>query len=412
MQKINVSFNWLASAKSHSRSALEKCARENLGTFFECVNDPLEARITVLKMTPGANREIIVKESPGIPTTNHPNAIGVKVWTEGTQALCGLFEVEGRSAEDVRKLIREGPYGKPAKVQEKSSAEIVSAEPLEHVPALEVPPAAEAEEEPTTVERAVIEQPPKLTPREKLIRAEISAEEVIRLEATLASIIYRELERRDEKKVPNTLQVSVKHITEAIMEHMRLPYNVAGNYRGTVGSFYSSRIALFALKYESSFDPDDQYTDWLFDCELVLDFIGGKDKLAALTREREVEVRERLEEEARREPPVTANEVAEAVLDGFLPDASIFKLAIRALEGRKLVEEEIALAEGNVKSFQDLVADLEHKLAVAEEDLEQANARLRAAKLKFEEYVIAPEILEKIREAKARIDKLAKDLGI
>jgi hypothetical protein len=193
---------------------------------------------------------------------------------------------------------------------------------------------------------------------------------------------------------------------------MGLPMNSTGTYRGIIGNFYQSRITLFALKWENSSSEDAQYTDWLFDCNIVLDFVGGKNNLAALTKARDAEVRERVakEEAAEQNPPPKADEVAKAA--GFLADASLLELAAQTLEGKRKAEEEAHLAETNAAKIWEEIGALEGKLEEARTAHRTASALLDAARARVSEYVLSPEAMSKIRAAKARIDALIEGLGI
>lgn len=416
---MDIKFEWLGRTVSASaRKTLERHARASLREFFRLKVVP-EITLVALRAARGKNNgEIFLHTLAEKPEYGYrTDFVPVSVFLEGTQGLICLMGVQGLSSSELLKLIDGGPYKTKPKVEQEvlleevpkvlSPTEVFVSTVVETAPLDPVPPMVAVK----TVGKVV--QAPRITPQEILEHAGDSPEKINRLKATLATIISREVDLGKLSEVPNTLQVPVTRITQAIMEHMKLPSNPSGNYRGTIANFYASRINLFALKWNTSLVADDRYDDWVFDCTLVLDFIGGADKLACLTREREQEVRQRLiEESTTREPPPVAAKVEAAVENGFLPDNSIFELAMRTLEGRRLAEAEVVRAEENMQSFQEIVDRLSAKLMTAQAELDEARVNLSLAKRRRDEFVFAPAVLEKVREAKARLDKLANDLGL
>lgn len=416
---MDIKFEWLGrTVSATARKTLERHARVSLREFFRQRVVP-EITLVALRAARGKNNgETFLHTLAEKPEYGYrTDFVPVSVFLEGTQGLICLMGVQGLSSGELLKLIEGGPYKTKPKIEKEDlpgevpteliPAEVFASAIVEPAPLESISPVVAVK----TVEK--VARAPRLTPQEILEHAGDSPEKINRLKATLATIISREVTFQKLKEVPNTLQVPVTRITQAIMEHMKLPSNPSGNYRGTIANFYSSRINLFALKWDTSFVADDRYDDWVFDCTLVLDFIGGTDKLACLTREREQEVRQRLAEESKRkEPSPVAATVEAAVEKGFLPDNSIFELAMRTLEGRRLAEAEVVRAEENMQSFQEIVDRLSAKLATAQGELDEARVNLSLAKRRHDEFVFAPAVLEKVREAKARLDRLACDLGL
>jgi hypothetical protein len=217
-----------------------------------------------------------------------------------------------------------------------------------------------------------------------------------------------------EGEIPNLLQVSVNDITDAILEHMKLPKNGANNYRGTIANFYSTRIALFALKWEDSIDPEARYEDWLVDVLLVLDFVGGRNNLSALTRDREQEIRERLavERMVEENPPPTAESVEVAAVGGFVADAALLDLAMQSREGRLLAEEALQAARQNAESLAAEVVRIEAQLAAARQTHSGSLAMVAEAEEGLKKFVLTPKTVSIIRNAKTRLDALVADLGL
>lgn len=255
-----------------------------------------------------------------------------------------------------------------------------------------------------------------LSPYERLVRAGFADEEIERLKETLASIVYREI---GEGAVPVAIQVPVTKITKAIIEHMKIPHNEAGNYRGKIGGFYSSRISLFGIKLDDSLDPNDLYTDWLLDTVVILDFIGGTHSLAALTRKRETEVSEREKTEMEVSAPApTADAVEELVEkvvaeeDGWAASVAALDIAVKMHEGRIKAEERLAHAQENAEAQRTIVANLTEALSRARGDLNAAEALVVEAEQDVEQYVLRPDVAEKLRHMKERLLELAQRFNI
>jgi hypothetical protein len=414
------------------QKTLGKEVRTSLRDYFKYCDgsDGYSIRIVAFSPERGGNAQQLLKVvGPRKEFENYGDMVPVSIHTSGTQGLIALLAIAGLSREQVQHVLENGPYTRPKRNEVPADVPTggddgAVALPEEVATSVADTPQVVVPDEvslPHGENPVVVVSPPvlpRLTPREKLERVGLNEEELGRLRATLATILTREIRVQRQtgelgEEDPNTLRVPVTRITEAILEHMKLPRNASGNYRGTIANFYVTRIALFALKSGERYVETDVYDDWLFDCALTLDFVGGKDQLAHLTREREVEVAARIREEAKpKADPVPAAQVVAAVTGGRLPDESIFELAMRSLEGRRAAEEEVLRAQANVNALGCIVADLEAKLAQARQDMSDAEAKLRAAIAQREQFVIPAEILEKVRAAKARLDQLAKDLGL
>ncbi len=252
-----------------------------------------------------------------------------------------------------------------------------------------------------------------MTPFARLKKNGISDEEIERLKATFSSIIYEELAMQGEKEVPNSLQVPVERITHGILEHMHLQKNGKGDYQGIVANFYAARVSLFACKLEDSRNPDSLYTDWVFDCLLVLDFVGGKDRLMHLAQERKIEVQtvetRRIEKE---HLPQTVDPLVMALGENTLPDHSILEMVRDILEAREIQQKEVDLAEAN-ESFQyEIVQELEQKLAEARASYENACRLNKAAQDRLRRLILSDDVAQQVRGVRDRIVALASSLGL
>ncbi len=433
---IKVSFEARGSWRSRGGAVHEKMATESVRTFFRTYEQPPEEVLVVAYSAErgghGHNPVRLVKTKPD------PRAAGVPVMihVKGSQGLKCLVQVPGWTDRHLEKVISDGPYlvkrkrcdnGAEAEIidQAQESAEVPQddqaidwsayEEPAGEADPIEVPeePTAPPEErEVAVVLTAPVVPTVRETPLEKLRRAKVPREEIERLRTTMASIVYRKV---GDREVPNTLQISVTAISTAAREHMQLPMNKVGDYRGIINNFYKSRIALFGYKHESSLDPDAQLADWIIDAELVMDFVGGKNQLAALTKVRDLEVaaRKRHEEEAAAAvPPPSAVAVEEATETGFLEAEALLNMAARTLEARRAAEEELRLARENAEQLAEEVRRREAELTEARAAHESSLALVAEAETKVGEFVLSPDVVEKIRRAKQRLDALVSDLGI
>jgi hypothetical protein len=252
-----------------------------------------------------------------------------------------------------------------------------------------------------------------MTPLARLKKNGISNEEIERLKATFSSIIYEELALQGESEVPNSLQVPVERITHGILEHMHLQKNAKGDYQGIVANFYAAKVSLFACKWEDSRNPDSLYTDWVFDCVLVLDFVGGKDRLKHLAQERKIEVQtvetRRVEKE---NLPQTVDPLVLALGENTLPDHSILEMVRDILEAREIQQKEVELAEANESYQFEMVDMLEQKLAEARANYENARRLNRVAQDRLKKLMLSEEVAQQVRSVRDRIVALASSLGL
>lgn len=412
-QEIAVELRFSSGAKRD----LSPLVAKTLKSFFKDGGEELgPIKFIGCAVDSSGDAQKMIKHQPGLPNKANMKGVPVSVWIEGRQGVRGFLSVEQADKYDVLKgIILEGKLKKVRPVvTQVAPLEVSSLKNKET--AVITPP---AEQTPSTVKVAaakdmsVLKIFSKLSPREKLEGAGVSLEEIERLKATLASIIIQA--NQGLATIPNLLRVSVKTITEAILGHMRLNPGSNDTYRGIIGSFYSTRIALFGLKYdeEQSVNSDSKYSDWLLDCMLVIDFIGGKDKLPCLSRVREEEISERLKiSRESREPAPTANKVEEAMQDGFIADGKVLTLVSHMLLGKREAEGNLQSAQANEVALQLEVERLKKLLTGATKALSDAVVLRKQAESNLAQYVLSDEILQKIREAKIRFETLMGDLGI
>lgn len=420
-----ISFDWQGSFSRKAKRILERKMQRSTEYFFRYAPAvPAEILYRCFETNPGSDLVRAIKLSNGGSGVRlSPVGVRVIVRAEGTQGVLAQMIVRGWTDQELAFLIENGPYmrtrvaDKPMKVSHETPSV-----PLESEALHQNPPSSEVEvlaEDPLpalapvkVLNRTTVRM--KTSAYEKLVKAGVAEDEINRLKETLASIISREVREARLCEVPNTLQVPVRKITEAIMDHMKLPYNAAGNYRGTIANFYATRIALFALKNSDGPSVDDEaiYTDWFFDCHAVLDFVGGQNKLEALTIHRESEVSDRKAREAT--PKVAAPpavEVEAAIKKGFLPDESLFFMVLRTLEGRQEAAAELKLARENQSAQQGIVAELRAKLELAEQQMVVAADLVLQAEAKVTSFALSKEVLAQVFAARDRLDQLVSDLG-
>lgn len=364
------------------------------------------------KLGKGCDQSSLIK----LDTTTVLTGVGVpvKIFTNGTQCFVTSVTIDGWSNEKIKQVIENGPYKQKPKKEEDITAtsDVVCASSIEKEVVVGEQPLA-TNDIPTVVDKPAIKRSVmKLTALERLKKSNVPEEEIERLRATLASIVTLEMDLLGIKEVPKSLDVPVTRITQAIMDHMKLPHNAAGNFRGTVASFYVSRIALFALKYDVYENSEELYTPWLFDVDAVMDFVGGENRMVALTIERRQEVAERAQELPKQEVPVSASPLEEAIKTDFVSEASVLNLAAKTIEARLMAEKELHLAEANELAQLQIVQDLRSKLEVAEADLSTAKALTRQAKERVAGLTISDETMKRIREIKQMLDMLSSKLDI
>lgn len=429
---MHIENTYLATFSPATRPRIEKDFSDSVKRFFKHYDgNPIEkVSLFILKANPGGDsRNLIkvVKRTGDFKGINNPG-VPASIWTEGTQGVVCLIQIEGMSDEEVSFLISNGPYLRKKKVvieKDLTPKDTKETKPEEGIASVSqvvntetIAPMAKIVETvkstvsvPKRAQPVVVEKKKILSPNEKLENAGTPEEEIGRLKATMASIVHRECGDVD---IPNTIVVSVENITKAILEHMKLKSRPVGDggYRGIIANFYVTRIALFGMKNETSADPDATYTDWIIDTQLVLDFVGGKDSLACLTRKREVEVAERLKEEKKpKAPPPTAEDIKEAA-ETFTEHTAILDLVRKMLDGKQVAEESLANAVTNRDLILAEVARLTQALALANEDLNGANSLVEEAEKEAAKFILNEETLARIREAKAKFDKLFSELNM
>lgn len=427
---MDVVVKWLGTNNQKAQKNIESGVRAGLKGFMQ--HAPLaiaEVHLTALKVTPGADLERTIKVVPKQPGHGaNKDCVAVSIATgKGTQALMCNMSIPGVPMAILSDLINNGPYNIRHKkacgntpVAELACAMLVVDEHLEAEvlqPVVEIPEAVSAPiKEVTKVPLLEIGRMtlsvPKMSPYEKLKKNGCAEEDIQRLRATLASIIDTELTAQGITEIPNTLQVSVEHITSAILAHMNLPQNSEGGYRGIIANFYSTRITLFAYKYEDSMDSKALYTDWLFDCLLVRDFVGGTDQLKYLARERLIEVRQREKERQAQEVlPATVQPLEDAVEDNQ-SDFAILEMAHALMAARALAQNDVDLAMQNEAFQREIVTESRRKLEEAEKALDQATEQKFVAMNHLKALTPSEELAQKIREIYDRIQTIKTGLGI
>lgn len=410
------------------KNILQRLTKKTLEEYFRHFEgEKPSIKLMAFAAAPGGDNQKLIKVVPPHPDFGRsPVGVPVVIYTEGTQGLTSLLQIEGKSEEEVRTILNNGPYNRrkrhaadQAVEQDEASRTIaLPADLSQDVSPEASPPPAPAPAPVSDAPAVAVVQPVsspsgserRISPYDKLVAAGLSEDEIERLRSTLSTVILREV---GDDEIPIQLQVSVAKITRAIMEDMKLSPNEAGNYRGIIGNFYSTRIAMFAFKLEDSTDPNATYMDWIFDCELVLDFVGGKNQLKALARVREAEIAERAVEASKPKAPApTAEEVKEVVLDGFLADAEVLKLASEMLSGKREAEQKLEQAKANERGAEEEVARVTELLRNAQISLHQATTLREQAEAGVAKFTLSEDIREKVLQAKARLDALLKDLGV
>lgn len=426
---INVNMKWRGTISHRARRTIESGVRVALKSYLQ--HAPLsltEVNLIALKLAPGADLQKGIKVVP--KCTEHEankDSLLVSIATgTGNQGLVCHMSIAGVPASVLFDLIESGPYNKHRKVSHEElvvegactslmvatcpEPEVVEipheVAEVRSAPIVVVAPASEYET------RRNVLSISRMSPYEKLKKNSASEEEIERLKATLASIIATELVAQGFTDVPNTLLASVEHITKAIIVHVDPSRNSKGDYQGIIANFYVTRIALFAYKWEGSMDEKALYHDWIFDCELVLDFVGGVDKLKHLAQERFVEVKQREEERKAQEVlPATVQPLEDAVEDK-LSDFAILEMAHALMAARVLAQNDVDLAERNEDFQREIVVGLKQKLAEAEKVLDQATEQKLVALDHLEALTLSPELSQKLREIRDRIHALTTGLGI
>lgn len=408
-----------------AQAGLKKPVRESIGRYFQHVptNSLGLLRFVGVKVDSSGNADCLIKPSLGLQNPGQLKGVPVSVWVEGRQGVRGFLSCKDENQQPIlQALIAEGRQKKPPKVLDdvhlRPDAAADSMSPPAETPVVQ----AEVVVEKPLVQESFVVRPTYsadsalsivVSPRRKLEEAGYPEEDIERLKATLASILVRTHASTEE--IPNSLRVPVKVITQAILEHMKLPYSSLGNHQGTIGSFYSAKIALFGLKYDygDKIDPTERYSDWLLDCSLIMDFIGGVDKLSHLVRERDQEVAARVtqEQQPKVEAP-TAETITELVDGGFAADAQLLDAVAKMMVGAKEASEALMAAIVNENALELEVNRLEEILRGALRNLEQAAEFRKQAELRLKEFTLTEDVRAKIVIVRDRFNNLMQSIGI
>jgi hypothetical protein len=436
---VAVECNWRG-LKSGAQKTLGAIAKSKIRDFFRYIPDEYNERTVHflgIKVISGADPQKIIKFATKNQDFGH-HAVGIPViiQVDGGQGLVCLLTIEGLTDDEIRILIQNGPYDKKPRVSKEAAdatSEVVSGDQsTAEIQALALATASGGEATETKVD---VVKEPSSDPVVKPMKQEIvkrrppleiltsgsggwTTEKIERLKSTLSYLISNHVTEEMLSTELNSVYIKVSYITAAILEHMEINQSSAGNYRGTVASFYTSVIALFALKGLEDSAMDERSTPWLFDLDVVLDFVGGKDNLSALARGRRKEIEERTAKEKALPPPVPAEEVETAAASN-VDDNDLINLALAALSGRKEAERELAAAEANLSDTQASIQEIENLLLTKRAELARAKAFVGEMRQKVESFTVSNEVrarvVEAIRKAQEEFDrmqKLAKDLGI
>lgn len=417
---MEVTITTRASWHGDVKARLQRLATASVRSFFAYAEPvPESVRLVAYVAERGGDPKNLITVSIKPADGKNLSGLSVKVHTEGTQCLLCKIEIDGLTVKKMRKVIKEGPYNRkpkraavidPVELELATEPETIVEEVAELAPSPETLGLEELAQQPAPL--PLTKKVERLSPNQRLIAAGIDEEEIDRLRATMAHIVDQH--RDPDGTIPNTIQVSVEAITRAAYEHAKLTPNATGTFRGIVANFYATRIALFGYKSGLRIDSDATYDDWAIDALLVIDFVGGLDQLAALTKARKAEIAERVtrEKQLLETPPPTAEIVEEAVAQGFMLDAGLLDLAMQSLNALNAAKEELALAQKNADQLSLIVQRLQAEKAKADEDLVAAIEQLVVAEEKVKQFTLSEDVLEKIREAKRRLDQLFTGLGI
>lgn len=415
---MEVKITTRASWRGDAEARLQSLATTSVRNFFAYM-DPMPERVdlTAYSAIRGGDPNNLITLSNRPADTSNTSGLSVKVHTEGTQCLLCKIKIDGLSVKQMTRVIKAGPYSrKPKKLAVVVPVVPEPEKPIETIVEEVVAVAPEESEvvvdEPSEVPAPQVKRVERLSPNQKLVAAGVDEEEIDRLRATMAHIVDQH--RDPDGTIPNTIQVSVEAITRAAYEHAKLLPNATGTFRGIVANFYATRIALFGYKSGLRIDADATYDDWAIDALLVLDFVGGHDKLVALTKARKAEIAERVtrEKQLLEMPPPTAEVVEEAVAQGFMADAGLLDLAMQSLNALTAARDELALAQRNADQLALIVKRLAAEKAKADDDYVAAVEQLVMAEMKVKQFTLSEDVLEKIRAAKKRLDALFTGLGI
>ncbi len=386
---VTCSFTFPSSTTGRGKAKLSRSIQKSIDDFFKhCQHLPSSLAFVINEITPGGKQGRFV--------TMHPDPLDekfgtrVKILTEGTQCAIGYLTSDSLDHNTLRTLIEAGPYTKrEQEVIPERQLEV--AEFCEEVTTMSIPlPATKPEKSAS-----------KLSPYTYLVQQGVQKEEIERLRATMASIVSAVWDGTGDPT--NTAQVPVETITKCILGHMGIPTNTANNYRGVIGSFYSARISLFGYKFEGvRLGESSRYTDWVLDVDLILSFVGGKNDLARLARERAAEVQRQAEVEA--QTPVSATQLEEP-----LSDSELMRRAATFQEQRRRKQEEVAKLEENGQSLKELLCEYEAEVMKIKEDIINNANRIAEANNELEQLRLPEHIRQELQKALMRIQSLLSE---
>lgn len=425
MATPTIEFSWRGTFHPSSQGRLKRLASSTIGEFFGHHQDLRSVNLVCLRATRGVERGI--KILPRSEKSCGGNALPVLVHLEGTQGL-ECFMDSNLSSEKLVEIIQSSADPKARRLKKAKPAPLAPESHEEddttNSQDLSTEGSTFQKQEavtPVVVQPEPVKQPPQShSPKVVLLKSGMWTDETLeRLKGTLAYLLY-DLKDTDLSSPGATVQLPVSKITQAIKDHMKISGNrTTGSFQGIIGNFYATVISLFAYKgYE---DPGGQelYTNWMFDVPLVIDFIGGTDKLSALARERKRENEVREEQQRNLPLPVSALEVKEAAEAEATSDEELVKLALAALASEREAEDGLRIAEENLNAVEARVVELEALLARAHGDRVVALTSVSQAREAVASFKISDEIRSRVVEAKHRTEQaylrmqaLAQELGI
>ncbi len=411
----------LSNPRGGGSKKLATLAKGTLGDFFKfCPASVPVLNLTIVSAERGGNVHRPVRIIPSRADGHRPSTLPVAVYTEGTQAVHGFVSSDGVSIDVLRELIENGPYHSKPKIcakAEQSTFELAPTSAVAEPEGMSVPEMAKVSEtvpdDPVVAAvKPLAPEPVRLTPLQKLQRNEVSTDEINRLKETLADIVQGEKDRQRLTELPNTIEVTVSNITRSIYDHMRLQRNQSGTYQGVIANFYATRIALFAVKWQDDPQSDEVYTPWLFDVTLVIDFIGGTDKLAALARVRRQEVKQREAEEATSQPAPQPEAVEQAAQEDQLPDHELILVAQRFLAGQEEAKKALELARQEFELQQQNLARLLEQVKIAQAELVRSKDLVSQAEANLKTLALSDSAKKRIIAARDRLVALAAELQL
>lgn len=423
--RVSVRVAWLGSFSGRAEDGLEAAVRDTFEDFFKYAScGDVSLSFAAFFTKSGVTNETGIKpisyqrgmrvDYPGVPVLVHSS--------RGTQGVGGLLQLQGMEKADLAQLIEKGPYDKRLKAvkmscEESSLSDVRSSATCSEASRVTTEVTLNGSQKVTeTVTVAKPQQEvqqlktvPQLSPRQKMESNGVPPEKIRGLQSAFAAIIDSEMRRLGLTELPNTLQVEVPVVTEALIEHLEIVPDKEHGFRGKVGGYYSGWVTLFGLKDIYTHDEVNDRRFWLMDCPLVLDFIGGTDALAHLVRVRQQ--RKVVPQEPPSEQLPSAEDVEQAVAQG-LPYEEVIELARKTLEGKKLAELSLFTAQAQEVHYQLILDALQAQIAQAQQSLDAARASREEAEQYVSSFVLQPDVLERIREMKRQIDALSNELGL